>query len=55
MEEVLRREAERVGYSETCINKVVYDSVEDPKLPKDEEDKNVEDTRGESIPDLPTT
>lgn len=29
LEECLKREAERVGYNETLINKVVYDSMED--------------------------
>jgi hypothetical protein len=55
LEECLRREAERVGYNENCINKIVYDSMEDKNgnlLVKETENFNSENE--DKTPTLPS-
>ena len=53
LEECLRKDAERVGYNENCINKVVYDSLEDSKgNPLSQEPDNL--TSDQAPPSLPT-
>ena len=53
LEDVLKREAEKIGYNETCINKVVYDSIDDPKIPVDENEPQPSNEPAEKNPELP--
>ena len=54
LEDCLKREAERVGYNENLINKVVYDVVEDKNgVPFFKEEPNAESE--ENSPLLPTS